>query len=119
MPAGVDFTDCPYMWPYCVQPMYAGAQPIIFNATILNGMGVWGNVSQPQWLPADAGGKHLQVEFQYSEELWPWSGHISLFVVVKEQGKDFAGAATGTVRFVVQSPPQLGSSVSLQCCLAL
>ena len=113
VPASVDFSDCPYMWPYCVQPMYAGAQPIIFNATILNGMGVWGNVSEPEWLPADEGGRLLQLQFQYSEELWPWSGHISLFVVVKDQGKDFSGTATGTVRFTVQSPPHLGSSV---CC---
>lgn len=24
-PAKLDFTDCPYFWPYCRQPLYAGA----------------------------------------------------------------------------------------------
>lgn len=119
VPAKVDFTDCPYMWPYCVQPMYAGAQPIIFNATILNGMGVWGNVSQPKWFPGDEGGKLLDVQFEYSEELWPWSGHVSLFVVVKDQGREFSGTATGTVRFTVESPPKLGSSVRFPLCAPL
>lgn len=114
VPASVDFTDCPYMWPYCSQPLYAGAQPIIFNATILNGMGVWGNVSEPVWLPGDEGGQHLDVQFEYSEELWPWSGHISLFVVVKESGGQFSGTATGTIRFTVESPPKLGTTVRSQ-----
>jgi membrane-bound transcription factor site-1 protease len=113
VPAQVDFTDCPYMWPYCLQPMYAGAQPIIFNATVLNGMGVWGNVSQPVWIPGDEGGGHLDIQFQYSEEMWPWSGHVSLFIVVKDSGKEFSGTAAGIVRFTVQSPPQLGSTVRL------
>ena len=39
-PSVLDYTDCPYSWPFCRQPLYAGAMPIIFNATILNGMGV-------------------------------------------------------------------------------
>ena len=42
VPAELDFTDCPYMWPFCRQPLYAGAMPLMFNATVLNGMGVIG-----------------------------------------------------------------------------
>lgn len=34
--------DCPYMWPFCTQPLYAGAMPLMFNATVLNGMGLTG-----------------------------------------------------------------------------
>lgn len=39
-PATFDTTDCPFMWPYCAQPIFAGAKPIIANVTVLNGMGV-------------------------------------------------------------------------------
>lgn len=30
-PAYIDFTECPYFWPYCTQPLYHGAMPVIFN----------------------------------------------------------------------------------------
>lgn len=39
VPASIDLTDCPYMWPYCEMPLYAAAQPVVFNATVLNGLG--------------------------------------------------------------------------------
>lgn len=38
LPSYIDLTECPYFWPYCTQPLYAGAMPVIFNLTILNGM---------------------------------------------------------------------------------
>lgn len=41
-PSVLDFTDCPYMWPFCTQPLYAGAMPVMFNATVLNPLGVVG-----------------------------------------------------------------------------
>ncbi len=43
-PSYIDLTECPYMWPYCSQPIYYGAMPIIVNVTILNGMGVTGKI---------------------------------------------------------------------------
>lgn len=42
VPAALHFADCPYMWPFCAQPLYAGAMPLMFNATVLNGMGLTG-----------------------------------------------------------------------------
>ena len=42
VPAGLDFTDCPFMWPFCTQPLYAHALSLIFNATVLNAMGLTG-----------------------------------------------------------------------------
>ena len=30
------------MWPFCIQPIYAHAMPLMFNATVLNGMGLTG-----------------------------------------------------------------------------
>ena len=42
VPAALNLTDCPYAWPFCRQPLYADAMPVIFNATVLNGMGLTG-----------------------------------------------------------------------------
>ena len=42
VPASLDFTQCPFMWPFCKQPIYAHAMPLMFNATVLNGMGLTG-----------------------------------------------------------------------------
>lgn len=44
VPASLNLSDCPYMWPFCRQPLYAHALPTIFNATVLNGMGLTGAV---------------------------------------------------------------------------
>ena len=46
MPSYLDLTECPYFWPYCSQPLYSNAMPVIFNITILNGMNVNGTVSK-------------------------------------------------------------------------
>lgn len=43
-PSYIDLTECPYMWPYCSQPIYYGGMPTIINVTILNGMGVTGRI---------------------------------------------------------------------------
>ena len=51
VPKSLDFTDCPYMWPFCTQPIYANALPLIFNATVLNAMALTGNCSAA--LPSD------------------------------------------------------------------
>ncbi|KAG5052043.1 hypothetical protein JHK85_004583 [Glycine max] len=29
-PSVLDYTDCPYTWPFCRQPLYAGAMLVIF-----------------------------------------------------------------------------------------
>ena len=50
------------------------------------------------------------LQFEYSEQLWPWSGYLALYLRVKEEGRQFAGIANGEFRFVVSSPPRPGSS---------
>ncbi len=53
VPAELNFMDCPYMWPFCTQPLYAAAMPLMFNATVLNGMGLTGETLStfPQGMP--------------------------------------------------------------------
>lgn len=51
-----------------MQPLYAGALPVIINATVLNAMGVAGWLEGPPvYCASDAGGKLLHVQFGYSE----------------------------------------------------
>ncbi|GMN50537.1 hypothetical protein TIFTF001_019705 [Ficus carica] len=108
-PSVLDYTDCPYFWPFCRQPLYAGAMPVIFNATILNGMGVNGYVeSPPTWHPSDEEGNLLSIHFTYSEVIWPWTGYLALHMQIKEEGAQFSGDIEGNVTLRVYSPPAQG-----------
>lgn len=109
VPAALNLTQCPYAWPFCRQQLYAGAMSLMFNATILNGMGVVGELEgEPTWEPEDEGGRLLDVRFEWPDQLWPWSGHLGLFLRVKPSGVKFSGVANGVVTFTVVSPPALG-----------
>jgi membrane-bound transcription factor site-1 protease len=110
VPAVLDLNDCPYSWPFCSQALYANAMPVVFNATILNGMGVQGRVSKPpRWEPKNEMAKMLDVRFEYSEELWPWSGYLAIYIRVLPEGSEVSGIAEGVVSIEVESPPKRGS----------
>nr|AUS89414.1 SITE-1 protease [Sesuvium portulacastrum] len=111
-PSVLDFMDCPYSWPFCRQPLYAGAMPVIFNATILNGMGVIGYVDGPPiWHPSNEEGNLLNIHFTYSEVIWPWTGYLALHMQIKEEGAQFFGVIEGNVTVKVYSPPAQGEKV--------
>ncbi|PKU76334.1 membrane-bound transcription factor site-1 protease [Dendrobium catenatum] len=108
-PSVLDYEDCPYMWPFCRQPLYVGAMPVIFNATILNGMGVIGFVeSPPTWHPFDDVSNLLSIRFTYSDVIWPWTGFLALHMQIKEEGSQFSGFIEGNVIVKVYSPPHRG-----------
>ncbi|XP_061343832.1 subtilisin-like protease SBT6.1 isoform X1 [Gastrolobium bilobum] len=108
-PSVLDYTDCPYSWPFCRQPLYAGSMPVIFNATILNGMGVVGYVEgPPTWQPCSEEGNLLSIHFTYSEVIWPWTGYLALHMQIKEEGAQFSGNIEGNVTLRVFSPPVQG-----------
>ena len=104
-PSKIDWTDCPYMWPICTQPLYHTAMPIVVNMTVINGMGVTGTIpSPPTWHPNQlTNGELLDISFTYSSELWPWSGFLAVRLSVSEAGADFAGTVEGYVLLTVQS----------------
>jgi membrane-bound transcription factor site-1 protease len=52
---------------------------------------------------------HL-LQFEYSQQLWPWSGFLAVYLRVKEEGAAFAGLAHGEFKFVVRSPPARGET---------
>ncbi|KAG8376026.1 hypothetical protein BUALT_Bualt09G0020100 [Buddleja alternifolia] len=108
-PSVLDYMDCPYSWPFCRQPLYAGAMPVIFNVTILNGMGVIGYVeSPPVWHPSSEEGNLLSIHFTYSDVIWPWTGYLALHMQIKEEGVQFSGEIEGNVTVNVYSPPGQG-----------
>ncbi|KAL9440630.1 hypothetical protein AB3S75_019324 [Citrus x aurantiifolia] len=112
-PSILDYTDCPYSWPFCRQPLYAGAMPVIFNVTILNGMGVIGYVDgPPTWHPLGEEGNLLNIRFTYSEVIWPWTGYLALHMQIKEEGAKFSGEIEGNVSVSVHSPPARGEKSS-------
>ncbi|KAK3868639.1 hypothetical protein Pcinc_025981 [Petrolisthes cinctipes] len=111
-PSYIDLTECQYMWPYCTQPLYHGAMPTIVNVTILNGMGVSGRIiEKPVWHPyTPQFGQHLEISFTYSEVLWPWSGHLAVWISVAESAKDWEGFARGHISITIESPPEEGET---------
>ncbi|CAG0924790.1 unnamed protein product, partial [Notodromas monacha] len=111
-PSYLDLTECPYMWPYCSQPLYYSGMPTVVNVTILNGMGVSGKiVEQPVWNPyLPQNGHFLKVNFTYSEVLWPWSGYLAVSISVSSEAKGWEGVAQGHVTLVVESPPLDGET---------
>jgi membrane-bound transcription factor site-1 protease len=109
-PAAYDLTDCPYMWPYCAQPLYVGAVPLTLNATLLNGLGVTGEFVGPiRWLPG-VNGEHVQVAFERPAVLWPWSGWLAIRVAATTQPPAPSGEwlVEGVVEARVRSPPARG-----------
>lgn len=109
-PAYLDLTECPYMWPYCTQPLYHGAMPAIVNVTILNGMGVTGSIKgRPKWHPyIPQNGHYLRIAFTYSDILWPWSGWLALHISVDETAASSEGIAQGHVELEIESPSEEG-----------
>ncbi|XP_065285558.1 membrane-bound transcription factor site-1 protease isoform X1 [Dermacentor albipictus] len=111
-PSYLDLSECPYMWPYCTQPLYHGALPIIANVTILNGMGVSGRiVGKPEWHPyIPEHGHYLELAFGYPEVLWPWSGFLSIHFLVTAEAAQWEGIAQGHVSLTVESSPGEGET---------
>jgi membrane-bound transcription factor site-1 protease len=71
--------SCPYAWPHCTAPLYAGAMPFIFNATIVNGMGLGGWVSGlPRFIPTEDDPK-VRIVFPKSLRLFAYT-RLTLFV---------------------------------------
>ncbi|KAI5709308.1 hypothetical protein M8J76_015087 [Diaphorina citri] len=109
-PSYLDLTECQYMWPYCTQPLYHGAIPIIVNVTILNGMGVVGKIlERPKWYPyLPHNGEFLEISMTYSDILWPWSGYLAVHISVSAAAAAWQGTVQGHIEVTVESPPLEG-----------
>ena len=90
--------------------------PFMFNATIVNGMGLTGWLeSPPVWKPSGSDtsasngdvaasggdlGAHVDVRFEFSDVLWPYSGYLAFYTRVKQSAKNSEGIASGAFIFI-------------------
>ncbi|XP_071579996.1 membrane-bound transcription factor site-1 protease isoform X1 [Temnothorax nylanderi] len=104
-PSYIDLTECQYMWPYCTQAIYHTGMPTIVNVTIINGLGVAGNVVNLTWHPyaGNGNGEHIDVAITHSDVLWPWSGWLAVAITVPSTSHDWQGIAQGHISLTVES----------------
>ena len=55
-------------------------------------------------------GAHVDVRFEFSDVLWPYSGYLAFYARVKQSAKNSEGIASGTISFTVLSPPGPGET---------
>ena len=118
VPGRLDFTACPYMWPHCRPALYHGAMPFMFNATVVNGMGLTGWLeAAPVWTPT--GGTKLMAttkSIRRPRETPGRSFRVFRRAVAVQRlprllrpGEEVAsgleGVASGVITFTVLSPP--------------
>jgi len=116
-PAALNLTDCPYLWPHCEQPLFSRGAPLMLNVTLLNGMGPTGRVvGEPTFTlskksSGDSEGKQipsplLEVRFEHSRRLYPWSGFLAVYVHVADSpaARAFDGVVQGQIEVVIASP---------------
>ena len=48
---------------------------------------------EPVFTAGNEGGALLDIRFEHSEQLWPWSGFLALYVRVRDTGVTFSGQA--------------------------
>ncbi|XP_053624400.1 membrane-bound transcription factor site-1 protease [Plodia interpunctella] len=118
-PPYIDLTECQYMWPYCTQPLYYSAQPTITNVTVINGLGVAGEVKEVSWHPHLPHGGLLSVSSEHSQILWPWSGWLALSFSVSEAAADFDGVIEGHVNVTIESHTDFGERTLMNVTLML
>ena len=104
-PEAIDMLDCPYMWPYCDEPLYHSSSPTIVNVTLLNGMGVVGRIEgAPVWKPT-MNGDRLRVHIEHPAQLWPWVGYLAIHLHVPSSARMLPKAIVeGKISFMVVSP---------------
>ena len=67
-------------------------------------------IGQPIWHSYKSqNGELLDIAFEYSDLIWPWSGYLAVYVMVTEQGKNFEGVAQGHISLIIESPMEEGN----------
>jgi membrane-bound transcription factor site-1 protease len=112
-------SDCPYMWPWCTQSLYATSQPLLSNLTIFNSMNVIGKIKSFELIEELEGdyiennlfksvfypnlksentrpylsisGNLFEIHIQHSDIIYPYSGYLALSISVKVPNLDKYG----------------------------
>lgn len=83
LPDKLDLPDCPYMWPYCTQPLYYTAMPVIVNLTVLNSISLTSyiltdTITYKPYNNASEYSNILNIQYTHSNVIWPYSGWLAL-----------------------------------------
>ena len=120
LPSELDFTDCPYMWPFCSQPLYFSGQPVGANLTIINGLGAFGTIREVSWVQTTIESSSrkkahqnedtlLAVRWDYSPVgLYPWSGYFSVIFEVTAAAAAFEGLVKGVISVTLRASDGFG-----------
>lgn len=121
IPATLDFTNCPYMWPFCTQSLYHTAQPLMFNMTVLNGMSLTGYIAtdeKPRWIPSTIEHDVIDIIFSHSDVIWPYSGWLAIEIHVRHN-IDTQQIITGNIKLTVLSQSSQRSDINIPVRLSL
>lgn len=115
-PNYIDLTECQFMWPYCTQAIYHTGQPVIVNVTIINGLGVSGQVSGVTWHPyiGEGNGERIRISVTHSSILWPWSGWLAVAVTVPASSKKWQGIAQGHLELTIEETAKVDLPVKVK-----
>ena len=82
LPPTLDLSDCPFMSPYCEQPLFHAARPLALNLTIVNSRCAVSRLQgRPRWV-AQHNGHALDVRFSWDATFAPWGGFLGVRLVV-------------------------------------
>lgn len=93
---------CPYLSPLCDQPLYAGAQPMLINVTVLNSRAPTARfIGSPLWRPR-AGGHAIRLAFAYGGHLRAWRGFLGIRLSVPDRAADWEGEVDGDIVLTIR-----------------
>ena len=97
-------STCDYMAPLCMQPIYAGMQPLLVNLTIVDSARHDGVIARrPAWVPADtASADALEIRFAYRRRLSTWVGYLGVEISVRSSASRWGGIARGRISLEMQ-----------------
>jgi membrane-bound transcription factor site-1 protease len=101
-----------YMWPWVTQPLYAGAQLVWLNLTVINGLGVIGRIVDVRFAP-QGDDSVLTAQFKHGDVLWPHSGWLGVGLGVSSKHSEASGVFKGEVSFTVRAPNGVSSVVKV------
>jgi membrane-bound transcription factor site-1 protease len=112
-PQKLDLTDCPYMWPWCAQPIYYSAQPLVINVTVLNPISAWGKFCEQPTYEPEINGKAIELDLSDYTSIRPYSGHLGVRIKVSSKYRLWEGVASGRIIARVCTPTSEPVSVEL------